>query len=125
MIKHLLILILSLCSLNYFGQIDSNENFSKKEVEKIIKEIRLIYNSYGGESECGYEDCDLYDNTVFISHTPIPGIGSERKSIVWSHASYHNCPGDYFKVIKCFNNEFEHSKEEFLKHISEECRFDI
>ena len=102
MIKHLLILILTLCSLNYFGQVDSNDNYSKKEVEKIIKEIRLIYNAYGGESKCDFQDCNTYDNTVFLSHTPIPGIGSERKSIVWSHASYHNCPGDYFKVIKCF-----------------------
>jgi len=126
MIKHLFILVLSLGSINYFGQVDSNENFSKKKVEKIIKEIRLIYNAYGGESECAYyKDCELYDNTVFISHTPIPGIGSERKSIVWSHASYHNCSGDYFKVIKCFDNEFEYSREEFVKHISEECLFEV
>ena len=109
-----------------FGQIDKNENFSKKEVEKIIKEIRLIYNSYGGESECSY-DCDLYDNTVFISHKPIPGIGSERKSIVWYHESCHNCPEEenYFKVIKCFSDEFEYSKEEFVKHISEDCCYEF
>ena len=79
--NQLLILLLCLSNLICFGQNDSiPENIhSKKEVEKIVKEIRLIYEEYESlikedESLIG----DLYNMSVL--HKPLPYSWNWRRN---------------------------------------------
>jgi hypothetical protein len=73
----LLIILLCLSNLIYFGQNDSiQENIhSKKEVGKIVKEIRLIYEKYNSLTE--EREGEFYNMSISESHSPIPGIGEE------------------------------------------------
>ena len=70
-------MIFALQGLKSFGQVDTNDNYSKKEVEKIVKEIRLIYNFYEIDSNHFPEIEDgisgVYDNSIFLSQVPWPG----------------------------------------------------
>jgi len=109
--KSFLITLISSLTLVCFGQDDlSTENFhSKKEVEEIVKEIRLIYESY--ESMNGEIDgTDIgYNMSICKSHIPIPGIGEKTESII----TYFGA--DYpLKTIIDISSGYNDSHEELI-----------
>ena len=122
--KYLFIVIFALQGLKSFSQVDTNENYSKEEIEKIVKEIRLIYNFYEINSETIHEIGDgigIYNNSIFRSQVPVPGIGSEDKSMIWYHLEPHVCPGDFYALVTNFGGPYEGWHEEFIKYKSPDC----
>ena len=63
MMKYLFIIIFLIQGLKSFGQVDTIENYSKEEIEKIVKEIRLIYNFYEIDSEL---DPESENGSIFL-----------------------------------------------------------
>ena len=111
--KSFLIILTSSLTLVCFGQDDlSTENFhSKKEVEKIVKEIRLIYEEYESlikedESLIG----DLYNMSVCTSHSPIPGIGEEIIKTI----TYFGDDKQSIKSIIDISSGYNYSHEELI-----------
>ena len=114
MMKYLFIIIFLIQGLKSFGQVDTIENYSKEEIEKIVKEIRLIYNFYEIDSEL---DPEAEDGSIFFRSTvPVPGIGTEEKSMIWHQLEPHGCPGDFNALVTNFSGPYEDWHEEFIKY---------
>ena len=119
--KYLIIVIFALQGLKSFSQVDTNENYSKEEIEKIVKEIRLIYNFYEIDSE---RDPEAEGSIFFRSTVPVPAIGTEEKSMIWHQLEPHVCRGDYYALVTNFSGPFEDWHEEFIKYKPHNCFYE-